>query len=89
MRISEGSLKKLDQIFTSQGYKVRMERGNFKSGTCMLLQNKMIVINKFASLEIKLSTLSDLLIETEVDETLIPEELQSFYFQLKQTKLNV
>jgi hypothetical protein len=89
MRISEGSLKKLDQIFMSQGYKVRMERGNFKSGTCLLLQNKMIVINKFASLEIKISTLSDLLIETEVDETLITEELQSFYFQLKQTKLNV
>ena len=38
--------KKLENIFPNIGYKLRYEKGNFKSGYCILKNEKVVIINK-------------------------------------------
>ena len=41
---------KLENILESQEYKIRFEKGNFKSGYCIIKDKKVVVINKYFSL---------------------------------------
>jgi hypothetical protein len=54
-------LKKLEEIFNENGYKVRFEKGNFKSGFCIMEDRKMIMINKFAVIESRIGTMLEIL----------------------------
>ena len=54
-------LKKLEEIFNENGYAVRYEKGNFRSGYCVLEDRKIIVVNKFSSLESRISNLLEIL----------------------------
>ncbi len=54
-------LKKLEDIFEENGYKVRFERGNFRSGFCIMEDRKMVMINKFAAMESRISTMVEIL----------------------------
>jgi hypothetical protein len=53
-------LKKLEEVFGENGYKVRYEKGNFKSGYCIIEDRKMIVVNKFAPMESRINTLLEI-----------------------------
>ena len=46
---------KLENILESQEYKIRFEKGNFKSGYCIIKDKKVVVINKYFSLEGKIN----------------------------------
>jgi hypothetical protein len=54
-------LKKLEEIFSENGYVVRYEKGNFRSGYCVLEDRKIIVVNKFSSLESRIGNLIEIL----------------------------
>lgn len=54
-------LKKIEEIFTENGYKVRYEKGNFKSGYCLMEDRRIVVVNKFAALENRIITLLEIL----------------------------
>lgn len=54
-------LKKIEEVFTDNGYTVRYEKGNFKSGFCILEDRKIIVINKFSVIESRVNTLIEIL----------------------------
>jgi len=51
------TLEKMELLLKSAGYKVRYEKGNFKTGACLLLNSKMIVVNRFSNLESKILSL--------------------------------
>lgn len=53
-------LKKLEEIFSENGYSVRYEKGNFRSGYCVLEDRKIIVVNKFSSIESRIGTLLEI-----------------------------
>jgi hypothetical protein len=53
-------LKKLEEVFEENGYQVRYEKGNFKSGYCIIEDRKMVVINKFAAIESRINTLVEI-----------------------------
>ena len=61
LRPSPSSQKKIEDVFHSAGYAVRYEKGNFNSGFCLLESKKVVVINKFHSLEAKVNTLIEIL----------------------------
>jgi len=69
------------------GFKLRYEKGNFKTGSCVLENNKMIVINKFSNLESKINSLAELLQRTDADDSLLDEKQKAFLYMLKQTKI--
>jgi hypothetical protein len=54
-------LKKIEDVFTENGYSVRYEKGNFKSGYCIIEDRKMIMINKFSIIESRVNTLLEIL----------------------------
>jgi hypothetical protein len=54
-------LKKLEDIFSENGYTLRYEKGNFKSGFCVLEERKIIVVNRFSSLESRINVLLEIL----------------------------
>ena len=54
-------LKKIEEIFEENSYKVRYEKGNFKSGYCIIEDRKIVVVNKFAAIESRINTLLEIL----------------------------
>lgn len=54
-------LKKLEEIMSENDYKVRYEKGNFKSGYCILETKKVVVINKFTPLESRINSLTEII----------------------------
>ncbi|XHR92887.1 hypothetical protein ACFJIV_21460 [Mucilaginibacter sp. UC70_90] len=76
-------------LLKTAGYKVRYEKGNFKTGACLLLNSKMIVVNRFSNLESKILALVELLRELEVDYKLLDDKQIAFLQEIKQTKLQL
>lgn len=54
-------LKKIEEVFEEHAYQVRYEKGNFKSGYCLIEDRKMVVINKFAAIESRINTLLEII----------------------------
>jgi hypothetical protein len=81
------TLEKLELLLKSAGYRVRYERGNFKTGACLLQHNRMVVINKFSNLESRIQAIAELARELEIDQNLLDDKQTAFLHQLKQTKL--
>jgi hypothetical protein len=85
--ITNHTLEKLEQLLLVMGFKVRYEKGNFKTGSCLLEHNKVIVVNKFSNLEGKIAALIALVKQTNSDENLFDDKQRQFYQSLKQTEL--
>jgi len=61
---------KLKNILESQEYKIRFEKGNFKSGYCIIKDKKVVVINKYFSLEGKINALIEIIKSIEISKKL-------------------
>lgn len=89
LTLTTHTLEKLETLLRSAGYKVRYEKGNFKTGACMLLSSKVIVVNKFSNLESKIHAIVELVRELELDFNLLDEKQIAFVHQIKQTRLQL
>ncbi|MCG8309471.1 MAG: hypothetical protein MI975_18900 [Cytophagales bacterium] len=67
IKYSRHFLNKLEDIFSESDYILRYEKGNFKSGYCIINDTKVVVVNKFYSLEGKVNCLLDILKSIELD----------------------
>jgi len=86
---TQHTLDKLEALLKSLGFKLRYERGNFKTGSCLLENSRVIIVNKFSNLESKINALADLLQRTDSDETLLDDKQKAFLSELKQLKLEL
>jgi hypothetical protein len=89
LSLTTHTLEKLEMLLKTAGYKVRYEKGNFKTGACLLLHSKVIVINKFSNLESRILSITELLRELEIDYKLLDEKQAALLQQLKQTNLQL
>lgn len=87
--ITNYTLEKLEALLKTLGYKVRYEKGNFKTNACLLQNSRMVVVNKFSNLESKIQSLLDLLRTLEADYKLLDEKQLAFLQQIKQTELEL
>jgi hypothetical protein len=87
LTITNHTLEKLEMLLKTSGYRVRYEKGNFKTGACLLQNSKVVVVNKFSGLESKILSISELVRDLEMDYDLLDEKQIAFHQQLKQTKL--
>ena len=60
-KVSRYRLQKLIDRFKEFEYTVRFEKGNFKSGYCVLETKKVVVVNKFLDLESRIENLRTIL----------------------------
>lgn len=86
---TQHSLDKLEALFKSMGYKVRYEKGNFKTGSCLLQSSKIIVVNRFSNIEVKINSLIELLRELDPDISQLDDKQKQLLFNIKQTKLTL
>ena len=82
-------LNKLEDIFSETDYILRYEKGNFKSGYCILNDSKVAVINKYYTQEGKINCLVDILKQIEVNTDNLTEKNRDLYLELTQTKLEL
>ncbi len=83
---TQSSLAKIEEFFKEQGYKVRYEKGSFRTGACMLETTKVVVVNKFSNLEIKIQSLWNILLDIEIDSETISEKLLPLYEEVLKSK---
>lgn len=76
-------LSKLEDVFSESGYILRYEKGNFKSGYCILMDSKVVIVNKFYPLEGKISCLIDILDEIPLSSESLSEASRSLIKKLK------
>ena len=76
-------------LLKTTGYRVRYEKGNFKTGACLLQNSKVVVVNKFSGLESKILAISELARDLDMDINLLDEKQLHFLQHIKQTKLEL
>ena len=82
----ETVLQDLKSIATEMGAKVRFERGDFKGGYCLLLDSKVIVINKLSSLQKKIAILSSALTQLGAENIFIPPRIREIIDEMDDSK---
>lgn len=82
-------LNKLEDLFSETDYVLRYEKGNFKSGYCLLKDTRIAMINKYYSQEGKINCLIEILRELETDTSKMSEKNRQLYMEINQTKLEL
>ncbi len=81
-------LDKLENLFAASEFILRYEKGSFKSGYCVLKENKIVIVNKYFPLEGKINALIDILNELNFNPQDFSEKSnQDFLTELRQTQL--
>ncbi len=81
-------LDKMENLFSASEYILRYEKGNFKSGYCVLKDTKIVIVNKYFPLEGKINALVDIINELNFDPKDFKEKAnQDFLSELRQTSL--
>jgi len=86
---TQHSLEKLESLLKDLGYRVRYEKGNFKTGACVLQSNRVVVVNRFSNLEMKIGALVSILRDIPLDGGTLDEKQRQFLRSIKQTKLAI
>jgi hypothetical protein len=77
-------LLKLEDMIAESDYTLRYEKGNFKSGYCVLKDQKIMIVNKFYTTEGKINALLDILRTITLDQGRFSEKSLKFHQELFQ-----
>src|SRR5690606_33426469 len=72
-------LTKLEDIIAESDYVLRYEKGNFKSGYCILKDQKIIIVNKFYTTEGKINALLEILKNVTLDMSRFSEKSSKLF----------
>lgn len=78
-------LTKLEELIAESDYILRYEKGNFKSGYCVLKDQKIMIVNKFFAVEGKINALLDILRSVDLDRSKFSEKSLKLYEELSVT----
>lgn len=79
MKFNQSSLQKLEKLVAEAGYIIRYERGTFQSGYCILEHKKVVVLNKFLTMEGRINTILDLIPSLDINIDLLTHDQQKLY----------
>ena len=83
-------LDKIENLFAASEYMLRYEKGNFKSGYCILKEIKVVVVNKYFPIEGKINALVDILKELRLNPKDFTQKVnQDLLQELQQTELKL
>jgi hypothetical protein len=77
-------LTKFEDMIAESDYTLRYEKGTFKSGYCVLKDQKIIIVNKFYTTEGKINALLEIMKGIVLDGTRFTEKSQKLYQELTQ-----
>ena len=79
MKYTQTTLDKLGNILGESEYVVRYERGTFQSGWCLLEERRIVVLNKFLSVEGRINALMEIIPQVKIDFDKLTHESQKLY----------
>lgn len=82
-------LSKLEDLISESDYILRYEKGSFKSGYCILRDQKIMIINKFFTTEGKINALLDIFKNVQLETTRFSEKNQKLYEELTQKEVKI
>ncbi|MBS1487390.1 MAG: hypothetical protein JST43_07345 [Bacteroidetes bacterium] len=82
-------LTKLEDLIAESDYILRYEKGNFKAGYCILKDQKIVIVNRFFSLEGKINALLDILRTVPLDTTRFSEKNIKLYEELTKAEVSI
>ena len=82
---SRSFLQKLERLVDEAGYLLRYEKGNFRSGFCILQHKKVVIVNQFYSLEGKIHCLLDIIRDLALPAHRLSESSRALLASLAQS----
>ena len=82
-------LTKLEDLIAESDYMLRYEKGNFKAGYCLLKEQKIMIVNKFFSMEGKINALLDILKTVQLETSKFSEKNMRLYEELTKAEVSI
>ena len=89
IKYSKHYLIKLEDLMSETEFILRYEKGNFKSGYCLLRDTSIAIFNKYYSLEGKINCLIDIIKSIDIDPGNLSDKNQKLLGDLHQMELNL
>jgi len=89
IKYSNNFLNKLEDILSETQYILRYEKGNFKSGYCILRDTQIVIVNKYFTTEGKVNCLVDIINQLDIDTNMLSEKNKKLFSELSQTALKL
>ena len=89
IKYSNNFLNKLEDILSETQYILRYEKGNFKSGYCILRDTQIVIVNKYFTTEGKVNCLVDIINQLDIDTNMLSEKNKILFSELSQTALKL
>jgi hypothetical protein len=70
--------EELSELVKNAGYKIVKDTGNFRSNNCILKDEKIVVLNKFANIESHNKTLAAAIIQSNLDNFYIKPVIREY-----------
>jgi len=86
---SKAYLSKLEDLVAEGGFMVRYEKGNFKSGYCILKETKMVLVNTFLPVEGRVNCLLELVNILPLEIENLSEKSKKAFIQVKNSNIEV
>ncbi|MBC7448217.1 MAG: hypothetical protein H7330_09185 [Hymenobacteraceae bacterium] len=61
MKYTKATLARLEDVFAESDYALRYEKGQFRAGSCVLREQRVVLVNSYFPLEGRINCLIDLL----------------------------
>lgn len=82
-------LAKLEDVIAESDYILRYEKGNFKAGYCLLKEQKIVIVNKFFTMEGKINALLDILKTVPLDTSKFSEKNIKLYEEVTKAQVSI
>jgi hypothetical protein len=79
MKYTQNTLEKVERVLLENDYIIRYERGSFQSGYCILEAKKVVVLNKFLTVEGRINTLVDIIPQLNITPDTLSNESKKMY----------
>jgi hypothetical protein len=82
-------LAKLEDLIAESDYILRYEKGNFKAGYCLLREQKIMIVNKFFTMEGKINALLDIIRIVPLDTSKFSEKNHKLHDELSKAEVSI
>jgi len=82
-------LAKLEDLISESDYILRYEKGNFKAGYCLLREQKIVIVNKFFTMEGKINALLDIIRVVPLATSKFSEKNLKLYEELTKVEVSL
>jgi len=88
IKYTQQFLAKIEDMIAESDYVLRYEKGNFKSGYCLLRDQKIMIVSKFFTTEGKINTLLEIVKGLPLDTSKFSEKSLKLYEELQQEEVS-